>query len=407
MGVSDTSMSALEVFTRARDALKDAKSNSIIEYTRPARVEPIVLLDDSLRHHAYMTDVLQTITSIFSGYYLQAISLSCNVGSIDTLRLLDKMNPNRSPVDSAINSGSRAVNYLATEAYAEGSLPGVEKHNIGNSKKTRGKRLREKANKHRDEKIARQDKYNKANSKESSVEVDKSTKTKSTKTDVWLGSNSLKDVQTNTNLSVGKMLEVNIDSNGSTATIPVNVRLIVKSVVSSTMAALLTNGVQDTSVKERFHRWQSGELRFVQDLIMCQDIIDNHKKALMADRDGSLRGVVNRSSRNRFSALISGDISIASASSILIVSRSVAREMERMLMGKLKDFRIREKLFHSTCTMLMVVVDTEWEQVEIYHRSIHEETTLSIKEVKNSSSKDGPNISDILSAYKLGTAPSM
>lgn len=495
MKISDSTKGALDVFARARDTLKDAKSGSLVDYTSSARVEPIVLLDDTLRHQPYMTDILQSLVSIFSGYYLQAVSLSCNVGDIDTMRLLDKLNPNRDLGESAMSGMGRAARYLGNESYEEG-LPtvGLEQRRVfkagdaggiagalqralddqrkpkPSSDKPKGKEgfdskdPKWKLDKFQGQVTAyRQDKFRKnmrlssdemtaamdiANAydqalqsglseKEAKAVVKAATKryeqTFNTRQArgiekvidetqervnkgkfkyapsavASIGKGTIKDLQTNVNLSVGKMLEVNITSGDSTAIIPVNVRLIVKTVVGARMAALLTSATQDTSVKTRYHKWRSGELRFVQDLLLCQDIIDKHKSSVMADKDGSLRTIVNRGSKNRFAALLSGDISVANASSMVVVSSTTAKQIERELSGKLDNFRTREKLFKSTHTMIMVVVDPEWEQAVIYHRSIRDESVISVKEFTNASKGDGVNINEVLSAYKLGAAPNI
>ena len=690
--MSKDSSFALDIFTRARDALKEARASSIIEYTRPARVEPIVLLDDSLRHQPFLSDVLQTIVSLFSGYYLQAISLSCNIGEIDVLRLLEKMNPQRDPLDSAMLGGSRVAGWLAKEAYEEGRLPGVEQRNkrqgfddlgdmlnnpdnykgktgqgvkkpvvskaqsgrrpsrpvvvargsttrtqnqvnennlteedvntiaeivkelgddataeevrdsvrqvleqegtftddevdeiarqagydfqqqmdngqtIEDSHDTRApyhsvpigtgdnpndkvtalaKKHRIKRNQHgkesyfdyykrvmmadgfsdkqADEKFHKEylvdkdrylggkvydpdrkkkmvqnqktkikDKVEELGEKATAEDVEeiiedfleqdmslteeeikeisqqinedyqklvddgmeageaaqaayeksqedilkKTTRQEEKKqkrekqennqsiasppsknkpmayqyapqAQVEFGTKTIADLSTNINLSVGKMLEVKITSGGSEATIPVSVRLIVRPVPSSAMAILLTKANKKTSWRDRYHKWRAGELRLIQDILLCQDLIDDHKKALMADKDGALRSIMGRGSKNKISALLSGDISVANASSIIIVSKTVSKEIERRLNIRLNSFKHREELFRSTYTMLLVVIDVEWEQLVIYHRSIQDPSEMTVREAKNSGSEGGSNIGDILSAYKLGTAPSL
>lgn len=42
-----------------------------------------------------LPDVLQSLQSIFSGYYLQALAISTNIGKINVVKHLDKLNPNR------------------------------------------------------------------------------------------------------------------------------------------------------------------------------------------------------------------------------------------------------------------------------------------------------------------------
>ena len=72
-----------------------AGKGSIIEYSQPARVEPIAMLDTRFIHLPYASDVMNTLVNIFAGYYLQAISLSTlKVGDVNVMHALQKFNPN-------------------------------------------------------------------------------------------------------------------------------------------------------------------------------------------------------------------------------------------------------------------------------------------------------------------------
>ena len=75
--------------------------------------------------------------------------------------------------------------------------------------------------------------------------------------------------------------------------------------------------------------------------------------------------------------------------------------------GRLKDFNFREKIFKKSYQMLLVVVDTNWERVTIYTRSIEHASQHSIKELKAAGGKKDIDITEILNAYKMGSAPSI
>ena len=83
------------------DAISRATSKSLIEYTQSTRVEPIVLLDQTAVQLPYIEDVLKVVNSVFAAYYLQAVALSVNVGRVDTVRLLERLNPQRSVTNAA------------------------------------------------------------------------------------------------------------------------------------------------------------------------------------------------------------------------------------------------------------------------------------------------------------------
>ena len=79
--------------------------NDLVSYTASSRVEPICLIDSDCIHHEMLPDVMQSLQSIFSGYYLQAMAISTNIGKIDVVKQLDKLNPNRDVGANAANDG--------------------------------------------------------------------------------------------------------------------------------------------------------------------------------------------------------------------------------------------------------------------------------------------------------------
>ena len=102
----------LEFVSYISDALRGARSDSLIEYSKPTRVEPIVLLDDRVASLNFTNDIMQSLTSIFAGYYLQAVALSVNVGKVDVIRLLDKVNPDRDLGDNMLRGIATMRNHF-------------------------------------------------------------------------------------------------------------------------------------------------------------------------------------------------------------------------------------------------------------------------------------------------------
>lgn len=421
MSILESTDTALATVAKVRDALHSVKSGSLVEYTSAARVEPLVLLDSGLRHQLYITDVLQAMVSIFSGYYLQAVAISCNIGNIDTMRMLDKLNPKRDVAGSAGRGITRAIRF-GREDFSEG-LPFVKEYISLEQNKDRVRRtgtytqwtenlIKQSSDETKKEisaQLKEQTKETKDIMRKELRDADKS------KTDplnqgnmsAKFGKDTIANIETSTNLSVGKLLEVQISDGDKSATIPVSIRLITKIVGGASLATIMTLQAGDRSAKERYHAWRAGELDFFKDLILCQDIIEQHKKAALADKDGTINATMNRVQKNKLSALLSGDVSVATASSIVIVTTDTARLIERQLNGRLSNFRIRENMFKVTYTMLLVIIDTQWEQAVIYHRSISEASEISIKEFKASSKGNGPDVSEILAAYRAGSAPSI
>lgn len=375
---------ALNLVSKLPDLLRSARSDSLVEFTKPTRVEPIVLMDDRVVNLSFTPDIMQSLTSIFSGYYLQAVALSVNVGRVDVIDLLDRVNPNRSLDDNAVKGVLNVGRFAGLEsasAYTH-SLPvpgetnGLEHFGMENV-------LEDVRDAYRGDESERGD------------DLVKSTK------------DSIKAAQEVSNLSVGKLLEVEVESDGAKAVFPVSVRLITTAAPPKGVVHTLSLGQRNTGVKERFHAWRSGQLEFVRDLVLCQDLIDAHKQGLMKDTAGMYATSIKRRRSNKLSALLSGNPSVATSSNIVVIADQTRKELEREIGGRIKDFRTREKMFKATYAMLLVVVDPEWESVTIYHRSIETPTELSAGDLKQSSRGSGPDVSEILKAYTLGNSPSL
>lgn len=374
---------ALSLASKIPDIVRSAKSNSLIEFTKPTRVEPLVLMDDRVVGLSFMNDVQQSILTIFSGYYLQAVSLAVNVGRVDVAGLLDRVNPNRSLDDATVKGLTNpmlreAASMLSIESYKYGlPVPGekIGLEHFGLERST----------------------YDEISDLVTGNNTDGGSVARSSDKTLELALQM-------SNLSVGKLLNVEVESDGHRVTFPVAVRLITTAAPPSGIVATLSVGSKRVTVKERWHAWRAGQLDFIRDLVLCQDLIDDHKKGLLNDASGMYKQSVKRRNVNKLSAILTGNPSVATASNIIIMAKQTAKELETEIRGRLKDFRTREKLFKDTYSMLLVVIDPEWEAVTIYHRSIESPTELTLADMKQP--KKGSDISDVLKAYQLGQTPS-
>jgi len=389
--INDVVVTGLGLASKLPEMVRSAKAGSLVEYTQATRVEPIVLIDEKVTGLSYAPDIMQSLTSLFSGYYLQAVALSVNVGKVDVIKLLDRLNPKRSVTDNVTNAISNGVAMVASLEHLEAyrwSLPipgqamGLESFGgdavITYSPEAKGD----------------DDDKNKLNDKPAGPAIE-------------FGKDQIKLLGEATNLSVGKMLEVHVESEGQKAVFAINVRLICTAIGSKELVHTLSVGSKVNSVKERWHAWRAGQLEFMRDLVMCQDLIDAHKKTLLKDSSGVYSEILSRRNGNSLSAIFSGNPSVATASNLIVLSSSTAKELEREIGGRLKDFRTREKVFKNTYGMILVVVDPEWDHVTFYHRSIDIPTEMTAKELASSNKGKGPDVSEILKAYQMGGSPSI
>lgn len=334
---------------------------SLVSATSMARVEPMCIIDADVINVEYLGDTLNVLQNIFSGYYLQAIQLLTNVGSVSVSKTLGRLNPARS---GGFESYSAAPN-LGLESYKY-KLPDYGL-NFGM------------------EADAKKDK------KESSGVKD-------------VG----KDIFADSSLITGKMYNVTIKNGDQEATVPIAIRLLVNSIPTSVMVNLmaLQNKV-DYDMVERYHAWRSGRIQFIRDLVLCKDLIDKHRNTLIKDPTGVYSEIVNRQNNNLKSGLLNQTPSLATSSNLAVISSETAETIEAKIGGSLDVFKNRHPIFQTTNLMILVVIDKSWEQITFYHRGINAFTKVSAKDIKGASKKDGGDINSILKAFIEGKAPSI
>lgn len=339
---------------------REMRSDSLTAYTKAARVEPLTLIDVTIRDHAAMPDLMATMLNLFSGYYLQAIAISNTIGTINVTKQLDRLNPERSFGDALVNTIDGAI---STEDYRY-RLPDFKRR--------------------------------------ASLEWSQNAPDKS---HVAFGRDTMANLRAVDNMAVGKVLEVQITQGNNSAVIPVTIRLIPAAVSPDVFVSTCSIGSQKNTVSNRWHRFRAGELSIIGDLVMCNDLIDEHSANLKNDKSGFYNQTVERRRQNKLAAIASGSVSVATASNIAIISPATASKLEAELGGRLKDYKVRQRAFAETSLMLLAVLDPEWERVVIYHRGIQTPSELSLRELKNASKGNGADIAEIMKTFLAQRPP--
>jgi len=423
----------LSAFFSNRNRLRMAASDSLISFTEPARVEPIVLIDQSVMHYDSLGDVQQSLLALFSGYYLQAAALTNSLGAIAVMDRLDPLNPTRNPKNNIMmgnswlfpvseshqEKNSQAVDpsawMLSQEAYTYG-LPfaarnssnhmAIESNNgLWNSVKDLPPAPPEKKYDNRRPNVppsgnnntlwnARQEQEQSENQTESGANVGGF-------------SDVTRDLTELANLSVGKTYSIELVEGKNKVNMPVSIRLLASAMPTKDLIHILSTGSQDNSWKERWHGFRSGRLAFWKDLVLCCDIVDQYRRDILSDKTGTLARVNKIQRSNELATIISGNPTVASASNLVVISQETADELEMQLEGRLSDFKIRQRMMKSTYLMILAVIDNDYGRVTFYHRGIPVATQVRLRDLKGSNKGNGPDVSDILKAYQLGNSPTL
>lgn len=362
----------LNVIRRVTDLWNASQSKSLAEYTAMTRIEPITLIDTDLIHYENTELILKTLVNIFAGYYLQAWTLSTGLGvnSVEIRRSLDRMNPNRSAIKSGVDTAGWV---MSAESYNH-RLPGPR---IMPS-------------------------FEAIDVKFPNVELDPEYQAPN----VGVHRDTVSTLKDLVSLAVGKELVLEIQDGDCKAQITANVRLMTTNIPTEEMVRLLSHSGQPRGYIERYNAWRMGRLEFIKDICLAQDLIREHRKNLVKDKTGIIQKILSRRRSNKLASVFSGNPSIATASNLAVITADTARAIEGELSGKLDDFKTREKVFDDSYLMIMVVVDKDWDRVTLYTQGLAESQDISIREMKGSS-KNGPDVAEILRAFRAGSTPGL
>lgn len=341
----------------------------LITFTKVCRMEPLVLLDDRLRNDPVTPDIMQVLTSIVAGYYLQTFALLGQVKGVDVIGTLDKLNPSRTGI--GLNSYDLPhMDYINSHRVVGKALPF---YSIG---------------------------------VEALIDADlppDAAGTSQSKTSLSVPGN-VADIYQATNLAVGKMIKAVITADGNSVEVPITIRMKPVTTDSKSIAATLAIGTTKNTVKERWQRFKAGELTF-SNFIFMDDVVQQHKSILIKDKSGFYAEVVRRANGNLAKGIISGNLSLATNSNIIVISAPTAVAVERELGGSLNNFKVREGIFKNVYSNILVVFNQDSGMVTLYYRGETTGTTVSAYDLKLSSKGNGPDIMSIFTAFAENKIP--
>jgi hypothetical protein len=329
--------------------------SSLADLSRPARVEPLVLVEQTLQNQPFMENVMKFGLTNFAAYYLQAFSMLMNVGRIETLKVFDSLNPNR---NFGMGQGALLQGTVLSQEEFDLGLPSLEAY---------------------DRPVV----PGLIASLESFDEVSGTAKIE-----------KLYEVES---LSVGKLVNVELKDGDQISKIPVLIRLQATTVKTDIMTHIFTAGGRD-SYGERFQLARAGLIRPIRDLIFGIDLIDEHRRALMNDNSGAYKAITDRRRNNVKKAAMSGVVSAADASNIAVITKETAKAIGQKLYGKLDNQAVRNRIFDNSYLLLLIVVDERYEQITVYHRGLDIASEHSFKEIASAEKGRGQDITEV---YKM------
>ena len=382
---STGALAAGDVLNTVKDAMDKAKvasghlkTSSLVNITSVARVEPLAIIDSDSMHVEYLGQVLQVAHNIFTGYYLQAVSIIGNVGNVNVIKVLDKLNPNRKP--DASGFVTQIITDVATESLSHHMTFGLEDSSF---------KLPTFA-----------------------MEADKDDRPKTPASPPIdshkLGANALATAAELSNLSVGKLIDVTLTNSGQSVTVPIAIRLIANEMPPAPMLRLLSLEGLDRSWKERWYKWRAGRIGFIKDLVLAQDMIREDKRAMMEDKTGILDEIMRRAKNNKLAGFFSKNASMNEASNVIVFSEETAAQLKMRHNIDVDNFKQRQSIFDGSYAMIMVKIDREWERVTFFINGQPLGSSVNRNELKGAAAKgSGTDLVEIFRALQNSNTQSI
>lgn len=431
---------ALSVLRNVGKTMVAARAGGTLTgYSSIGRLEPIALIDESLRRNTeIVTPLAQICQSIITAYFLRAVSLhNISIGGVSVAKQLEPYSTNRDPYMAAGLSLTALEGYedklvFANEQkeYPKFAIESLE--GTGNTRTVGSHQFtRTKAGTFTHKRIAAVESYvvnngplvargsNRQDMRGTTMDVESKNipdfrdRIDQANKNLRIASSGqsnvsgfeyrqVADITDASSLITGKLVNVTLKHGQDSATVPVGVRLNCKWLAPEPMVAIL-GGAKDIRFGTRWKQFVSQEISW-KDFITSQDLIDEHKRTLKADKTGVYLGMLQRRQGNAASAAMSGVPSMNNASSVYIMSAETAAQIELRMGGSLDNFQTRQALFSHGYGMLLAIVNMRMGSVTLYTRDIPEYTEVDFSELKSSSKRDGPDIGDILSAFRAGNS---
>ena len=354
----------LTTINAIKGAWAGGAGKTLVTASSDLRVEPLILVDERVSRLPYATDLMEAMQRLFTSYYLLAVASENTIGSCTITKRIGKFAPDRN-----ITNATAAL--LSVESYQFG-LPfpgepvGFDRYNYS------PEAFRPHA--------------------EESFEADNK------------GSNIASKVMEIQNLSIGQLVNVEIVHEGHRANIPVMVRLRALGASPEALSSILGLGMKDNTMSGRWLRFKVGDLS-LKDLITTQDMIDDYRRAVYSDKTGYFRTANKQANKGLLATMLTGTPSIGALSSMAVISKQTATEIERKYLGDLNNYAKRQEVFDKSMLMLLMVVDDDSSTVTVYTRDIEKSQTYWLKDIQKSSKGSNNDLGELLKAFLNGNIP--
>lgn len=324
--------------------VKASRSSSISEYLGSTAVEPTCLLEASLQHLEITDSLLMNLLESYACMYLQVASrlTAVNIDAVKVTRALEKLATDRDILDAIVATESEGSDLLTL---------GLEAAKF------------------------------KSDSKQYAPITD------------------------NTNLSVGKLIKLEVSNGKESLDVPVSIRFRTRVIPENIITDIFAANYADTNILTNIKLYNLEEITLSQ-VFTGSHLVAAQERVRLADKDGLVRSHFTNALKDAGYAALTGEIPINRASGVTIVSSKSRAAIERVIRGRLDNYKDRAKFFDGTATMVLAIVDEEDEVVDIYYRGFKDGMTETFRSITRTGGKSNNDLTPVVKDLLSGQVPS-
>ena len=420
-GMNVVSAIASSVYGIGRNMLGnvgDVRAKSLSQYSTDLQLRPVFAIEKEILNDEKIDVLMQAGLANYAGFYIVALSIDNTINGVRVGKMVGKYSPNRDAVGSALDLLGENIASVSREDFKV-DIPEYDRPTLSTLGFKSGLRsipslpdaylkqleLRTEAvYATREEAQAEADKINAANGKEK-VEQPEAKQTPvypSTKVAEQAMRDEINKLQS---LAIGRILTVTVSRDKQSADINMVLKPELKSLRSNLLIDVANLSNKPTSMRDRFIAYfKRGTIASMLDYLVCLDLIQAHRRALVQDTAGYYEKVHDRIVNNKVAALLTGEFSVGTVANTWIISDTTALRLQASIGGKLDNYTIRNKFMEKSGVMTLIVYNPDHQRVYIYNHGIEDVTDIGINYlIKKSESKSFDM--DIFKMLSQGSAP--
>ena len=360
------------------DLFNDATEVSLPSFTKSTHISSTVYIQNSCVQEEILTDVLQCAQQLYISWILSAVNLNAVIGSTRT-KVKDALKV------VATEEMTNTLNQVHVDT--KEIISGLEHFGMF-----------------------------------ATTEETKATTNKSTGLTVT-GNNKeiVKSINTTTSLPVSRVIELKLALDGQhTYIVNALVNLYPQLVPDNVLHEYVRLG-HKASLAERWFKVRTGEYQFWKDFIFEIGDAERRNKAIKKDTTGLLKGMIERE-QNSFSKVIrnffnsisgfayndpkrSANNSKNIANSVLVFSKPDFDRWTKEISLNFNMEKDRNAFMAKTRSMMVIVIDSDFQMVEMYYHGIRNKGEFTFKQIQSQSKSEKYDLAYLMKAFSTVNSP--